>query len=68
MKVHSSSYDDYIYTGKGNSTFATYSTDADTSFIRKTGQTTEFTLLNGSSLKEGSANLVTFQRKWIISL
>ena len=63
MKVHSSLYDDYIYTGKGNSSFAVYSTNADTAFIRKAGQTTEFTLLNGSSLKEGSANLVTLSKK-----
>ncbi len=63
MKVHSPVSDDYIYTGKGISSFATFTTDADTVFIRKTGQTSEFTLLNGSYLKDGSANLVTLSKK-----
>jgi PKD repeat protein len=63
MHVHSSRADDYIYTGKGNSSFAGFTTDADTVFIRKGGQVTEFTLLNGSSLKEGGNNLVVVSKK-----
>jgi hypothetical protein len=62
LNIHSSLYDDYIYTGKGTSSFATFTTDADTAFIRKTGQNTEFTLLNGSYLKEGSVNLVSVSK------
>jgi hypothetical protein len=50
MKVHSSVFDDYIYTGKGNSSFAGFSTDADTAFIRQKGDTKEITLLAGSYL------------------
>ena len=50
LRVHSVNYDDFIYTGNGNSSFDGFSTDADTCFIRKNGQTLEFTLLNGSYL------------------
>ncbi len=63
LKVHSALYEDFIYTGKGNSTFDNFSTDADSAFIRKTDQTSEFTLLKGSSLKEGSGYLVTLTKK-----
>ena len=63
MKVHSSVSDDYIYTGKGISSFAIYNTDADTTFIRTSGQTSEYTLLNGTFLKQGGTNLVTLTEK-----
>ncbi|RPI35577.1 MAG: hypothetical protein EHM53_13760, partial [Methanoregulaceae archaeon] len=41
LKVSSAASDDFIYTGKGTSSFAGFSTDADTVFIRNAG-----TLLN----------------------
>ncbi len=37
IKVSSASSDDYIYTGKGTSSFAGFTTDADTVYIRKQG-------------------------------
>ena len=51
MNVHSSVSDDYIYTGKGTSSFAGFTTDADTAFIRQKGEIEEVTLLGGSFLK-----------------
>jgi hypothetical protein len=52
LKVHSSSYDDYIYTGTGVSSFAGFTTDADTVFIRKNEDILEFTLLGGSYIDD----------------
>jgi hypothetical protein len=51
------SYTDYTYTGTGNSTFDGFTTDADTAFIRETGQARDFTLINGSNLYTGAAPL-----------
>jgi hypothetical protein len=50
LKIHSSIADDNIYTGKGNSTFAGFTTDADTAFVRQRGNAVEITLLAGSYL------------------
>ncbi len=50
LKVHAPSYDDYIYTGKGTSTFDGLNTDADTAFVRKAGNITDYTLMNGKHL------------------
>ena len=55
---YSASSDDYIYTGKGTSSFAGFTTDADTVYIRKQNGKTEYTLLNGSFLKEGNSTRV----------
>ena len=55
MKVHSSSYDDYIYTGSGNSTFDVLNTDADTAFIRKVSNITDYTLIDGKHLYNGAS-------------
>ncbi len=54
LKVHAPSYDDYIYTGKGNSTFDGLNTDADTAFVRKAGNITDYTLMNGKHLYNGA--------------
>jgi hypothetical protein len=62
LLVHSPLCDDFIYTGKGNSAFNSFSTDADTAFIRKTGPLTEFSLFSGSSLKDGNVNLGTVSK------
>jgi hypothetical protein len=63
LKVSTPSYDDYIYTGTGTSSFAGFSTDADTVFIRKQGSNYEYTLLHGSFLKEGDVSKVNVTRK-----
>jgi hypothetical protein len=63
MKVHSSVYDDYIYTGKGNSSFGEFSTDADTAFIRQRGDTVEITLLAGSYLDFQNERWVSLTKK-----
>jgi hypothetical protein len=51
------SYRDFIYTGAGNSAFNDFTTNANTAFIRKTGQITDFTLINGSRLYTEAAPL-----------
>jgi hypothetical protein len=62
LKVASSGYDDYVYTGKGTSTFASFVTDADTAFIRVSGRPTEYTLINGTHLDMGGQALVYTDR------
>ncbi|MFZ0005597.1 MAG: hypothetical protein WAK45_06910 [Methanoregula sp.] len=62
LQVHSSSYDDYIYTGEGVSSFAGFSTDADTVFIRKGGDTEEITLLNGSYLDDQNDRIISLSK------
>jgi len=52
IKVSSASSVDYIYTGKGTSSFAGFTTDADTVFVRKQGSNIEYTLLQGSLLMD----------------
>ena len=37
LKIHASGYDDFVYTGSGNSTFDQFSTDADVVFVRQNG-------------------------------
>jgi hypothetical protein len=63
LNVNSSLANDFIYTGTGTSTFATFSTDADSVFIRKQGKNAEFTLLGGSYIKDAGNNLVNISRK-----
>jgi len=48
LKVHSSLYDDFIYTGNGSSSFDRFSTNADIVFVRQYSDKMEITLLNGS--------------------
>ena len=63
IKVSSASSDDYIYTGKGVSSFAGFTTDADTVFFRKSGNNNEFTIINGSYLKRDNSTLVSVSNK-----
>ena len=63
VKVSSASSDDYIYTGKGTSSFAGFSTDADTAYIRNVGSNNEFTLINGASLKKNTSTIVSISKK-----
>lgn len=48
---------DTIYTGTGNSTFNSFTTDADTAFIRKGTTVTDYTLINATGLYEGATRL-----------
>jgi hypothetical protein len=61
--VSSAASDDYIYTGKGTSSFAGFSTDADTVFIRNAGNTPEFTIIGGSYLKKDNSAIVSISNK-----
>ena len=63
LTVHSSQYDDYIYTGSGNSSFASFTTDADTVFIRQIGNTFEIILVRGSYLNHLNEKLVEQSKK-----
>jgi hypothetical protein len=63
IKVSSSSSDDYIYTGKGTSSFAGFTTDADTVYIRQRGDNVQVTLLGGSYLKYQNDPWVTLSKK-----
>ena len=63
LQVHSSGYDDYIYTGKGVSSFGMFSTDANTAYVKKMGNNNEFTLIDGSYLKTNSSTLVKISQK-----
>jgi PKD repeat protein len=63
LQAHSTRYDDYIYTGKGVSSFAIYATDANTAFIRKMGSMNEYTLIDGSYLKRNGSTLVSTSQK-----
>jgi hypothetical protein len=59
LSVSSASGDDFIYTGKGISSFAGFSTDADTVYVRTKDGRNEFTLLNGTYLKKSDTTLVS---------
>jgi len=63
LNVNSTFTNDFIYTGTGTSAFATFSTDADSVFIRKQGTSAEYTLLGGSFLKDAGSNLVNLSWK-----
>ncbi|HXX54559.1 MAG TPA: putative Ig domain-containing protein, partial [Methanoregula sp.] len=64
LNVHAPSYDDYIYTGTGVSTFGTYTTDADTAYIRTSGgAVSDYTMLKGSYLNVGGAPVVSLSKK-----
>jgi hypothetical protein len=63
LKVSTPSYDDYIYTGTGTSSFAGFSTDADTVFIRQHGDNQQVTLFGGSSLNRQNDSWVILSEK-----
>ena len=63
LNVNSSTANDFIYTGSGISSFGTFSTDADSVFIRKNGSSSEYILLDGSYVKDGNANMVNLSRR-----
>jgi hypothetical protein len=63
LKVSSASSDDYIYTGTGTSSFAEFSTDADTVYLRQSGDTVQVTLLGGSYLKYNNYPWITLSQK-----
>ena len=55
------SFTDYIYTGIGNNTFNTFTTDADTVFIRKntTGGASSYFLVNGTYFTDHGVTIFT---------
>jgi hypothetical protein len=63
IKVSSASSDDYIYTGKGTSSFAGFTTDADTVYIRKHGDNVQVTLLGGTYLKYQNVPWIALSKK-----
>ena len=63
MMVAAPSYDDYIYTGKGNSTFASFSTDADTAYVRTNTTSLMFLLTNGDFINYNNTPFVTLSSK-----
>ncbi|TFG91264.1 MAG: hypothetical protein E4H16_00035 [Candidatus Atribacteria bacterium] len=63
MKVSSSNYQDYIYTGKATSSFEDYTTDADIAYIRYTTQPSKYTILNGSFVSYQGIPLVSLSQK-----
>lgn len=63
IKVKSSKSEDYIYSGKGRSSFASISTDADTLYLRKATYPSEYTMLNGSYINYSGMPLVGLSKK-----
>jgi hypothetical protein len=63
LKVHSPLYDDFIYTGNGNSSFDRFSTNADIVFVRQYSDKMEITLLEGSYLDYQNEHWVTLSKK-----
>ncbi len=58
LEVNSGSYQDYVYTGKGTSTFGSFSTDANTVFVRQTGKPNEYTMMGGSYINYQGSPLI----------
>jgi hypothetical protein len=63
VKIHTSGFNDLIYTGSGTSTFDKFSTDAEVAFVRQKGENTEVTLLDGSFLKYQDTPWITLSKK-----
>jgi len=63
LQIHSSDYDDYIYTGKGVSSFTGFTTDADTAFIRKTGTVEGITIIEGSYRDDRTDRLISLSER-----
>jgi hypothetical protein len=59
LKVSVPGYEDYIYSGKGESFFGPFTTDADTAFSRLGTKPTEYTLIDGSRLDWSNESLVS---------
>jgi len=63
VKVTSSNYIDFIYTGNGTSSFGDITTDAKTLFLRKTTQPTEYTFTEGSYVSYSGSPLFEVSSK-----
>ncbi len=61
--MSSASAEDYIYTGKGTSSFAGFTTDADTVYIRMQGNDMQCTLIEGSFLNYQNNPWVSLTKK-----
>jgi hypothetical protein len=58
LKISSGSFEDYVYTGAGTSSFASFITDADAAYIRVQDGLREYTLIGGNDLAYGDERLV----------
>jgi hypothetical protein len=58
VQVHTSSEDDYIYTGTGSSSFGPFSTDAATFYGRVITRPRNYTLIGGSYLNYSGSSLL----------
>ena len=63
IKITSSTYEDYIYSGNGNSSFANLVTDADIFYFRKSNQPSNFTFLRGSYINYSDELLFKVSKK-----
>jgi hypothetical protein len=65
IKVASSLNEDYIYNGKGNSSFSGFYTDGDSLFLRKnvSGMVTDFTLIDGTHIIESGEDIIRTSSK-----
>lgn len=63
LKVTSSGYEDYIYTGKGASSFDKFFTDADSVFVRRSSEGMDYTLINGMCIAYDNAPMITLSSK-----
>jgi len=63
LKIHLSGHDDIIYTGSGISSFDQFSTNADVAFIRRQGENTEVTIIDGSFLKYQGVDWINLSKK-----
>jgi len=63
VKVTSSDYEDFIYTGDGTSSFGDIATDAKTLFLRKTTQPSEYTFMEGSYINYSDSPLLEVSSK-----
>ena len=63
VKVTSSDYEDFIYTGNGTSSFGDITTDAETLFLRKTTQPSEYTFIGGSHINYSGSPLFEVSNK-----
>lgn len=63
VKITSAMYEDYAYSGTGQSSFAQFSTDAETLYVRKTTKPSEYTLINGTYINYSGMPLVSLSKK-----
>lgn len=63
VKIKSSAYEDYIYSGIGKSSFDKFSTDAELLYVRKTTKPSEYTMINGTYLNYSGQPIMSLSKK-----